>query len=76
MLDWSGRTPSGRRGRAHAEAFNVTGKTDILIRHDGRSLFICECKFWTGQDGFTATVDQPAVLGRGPEGTLFEPAGR
>ena len=45
-------------GRAHAEAFNVSGKTDILIRHEGRNLFICECKFWTGQEGFTATIDQ------------------
>jgi hypothetical protein len=45
-------------GRAHAEAFNVSGKTDILIRHEGRNLFICECKFWTGQRGFGDTVDQ------------------
>jgi hypothetical protein len=45
-------------GRAAAEAFNVAGKTDILIRHDGRSLFICECKFWTGPDGFSKTIDQ------------------
>jgi hypothetical protein len=45
-------------GRAHAEAFNVEGKTDILIRHDGRNLFICECKFWNGAEGFTDTIDQ------------------
>jgi hypothetical protein len=45
-------------GRAHAEAFNNEGKTDILIRHDGRNLFICECKFWDGPDGFTKTIDQ------------------
>lgn len=45
-------------GRAHAEAFNVTGKTDILIRHDGRNLFICECKFWNGAEGFIETIDQ------------------
>lgn len=45
-------------GRAHAEAFNVSGKTDILIRHDGRNLFICECKFWEGAEGFTGTIDQ------------------
>ena len=45
-------------GRAHAEAFNQAGKTDILIRHDGRNLFICECKFWSGPKGFTDTVDQ------------------
>ena len=45
-------------GRAHAEAFNNEDKTDILIRHDGRNLFICECKFWTGPEGFTDTIDQ------------------
>jgi len=45
-------------GRAAAEAFNLQGKTDILIRHDGRNLFICECKFWEGPEGFTKTIDQ------------------
>ena len=45
-------------GRAHAEAFNNEGKADILIRHDGRNLFICECKFWNGSEGFTDTIDQ------------------
>jgi hypothetical protein len=45
-------------GRAHAEAFNHAGKTDILIRYEGRNLFICECKFWSGPKGFTDTTDQ------------------
>jgi hypothetical protein len=45
-------------GRAHAEAFNNEGKTDILIRYEGRNLFICECKFWTGPEGFRDTIDQ------------------
>jgi hypothetical protein len=45
-------------GRAHAEAFNDEGKTDILIRHEGRNLFICECKFWSGVEGFSDTIDQ------------------
>ncbi len=45
-------------GRAHAEAFNNEGKTDILIRHEGRNLFICECKFWTGPQGFAEAIDQ------------------
>jgi hypothetical protein len=40
-------------GRAHAEAFNNEGKTDILIRYEGRNLFICECKFWSGAEGFS-----------------------
>jgi hypothetical protein len=47
------------RGQTIAEAFNVNGKTDILVRHpEGRNLFIGECKFWEGVKGFTATVDQ------------------
>jgi hypothetical protein len=46
------------RGAGTAEAFNFGGKTDILISHEGRSLFIAECKFWSGQKGFTDTLDQ------------------
>jgi hypothetical protein len=45
-------------GRGAAEAFNVAGKTDILIRYEGRSLFIGECKFWQGAKSFTGAVDQ------------------
>ena len=45
-------------GRAHAEAFNNQGKTDILIRYEDKNLFICECKFWEGPGGFTKTIDQ------------------
>ena len=46
------------RGQTTAEAFNVAGKTDILIRHDDRNLFIAECKFWSGAKGFRETIDQ------------------
>jgi hypothetical protein len=46
------------RGQGTAEDFNVTGKTDILVRHEGRNLFIGECKFWSGVKGFLAAVDQ------------------
>lgn len=47
------------RGQATAEAFNVAGKTDILVRHsEGRNLFIAECKFWSGPKGFLETIDQ------------------
>jgi hypothetical protein len=45
-------------GRAHAEAFNNEWMTDIPIRHEGRNLFICECKFWSGVEGFRDTIDQ------------------
>jgi hypothetical protein len=46
------------RGQGTAEAFNVNGKTDMLVRHEGRNLFIGECKFWSGVKGFLAAVDQ------------------
>ena len=45
-------------GTATAETFNVSGKTDILIRSEGRNIFIAECKFWRGPAGFTETIDQ------------------
>jgi hypothetical protein len=45
-------------GTATGETFNFTGKTDILIRVDGRNIFIAECKFWSGPKAFTETIDQ------------------
>ena len=35
-------------GQATGETFNYEGKTDILIRADGRNIFVAECKFWDG----------------------------
>lgn len=46
------------RGQGMAEAFNVTGKTDILIRHEDANIFIAECKFWSGPKGFGETIGQ------------------
>ena len=46
------------QGSATGETFNKEGKTDILLRHEGRNLFIAECKFWRGAKGLTSTVDQ------------------
>jgi hypothetical protein len=45
-------------GRATGETFNGAGKTDILIRENGKNIFIAECKFWTGAKAFTQTIDQ------------------
>lgn len=45
-------------GGASGETFNFEGKTDILIRFNGRNIFIAECKFWTGEKGFLETIDQ------------------
>jgi len=45
-------------GCATGETFNYDGKTDILIRQDGKNIFIGECKFWGGPKKMTETVDQ------------------
>ncbi len=45
-------------GQATGETFNYEGKTDILIRAEGRNIFIAECKFWTGPAGLTDALDQ------------------
>jgi len=41
-----------------AETDNQGGHTDILARYQGRNVFICECKFWDGEQSFTDTIDQ------------------
>ncbi len=45
-------------GTATGEAFNVAGKTDILIRHETGNLFVAEFKIWGGDKHFLATIDQ------------------
>jgi hypothetical protein len=45
-------------GAATAETFNGSGKTDILIRVDGKNVFIAECKFWKGPDSLHKAIDQ------------------
>lgn len=45
-------------GDATGETFNYEGKTDILIKVDGRNIFIGECKFWSGEKAYLETLDQ------------------
>lgn len=45
-------------GQATGETFNYEGKTDILVRAEGKNIFIAECKFWTGQAGLSEALDQ------------------
>jgi hypothetical protein len=45
-------------GQATGETFNSSGKTDILIRHQNKNLFIAECKFWNGPASLTGAIDQ------------------
>jgi len=45
-------------GGATGETFNFEGKTDILIKVDGKNIFIGECKFWRGEKSYLETIDQ------------------
>jgi hypothetical protein len=45
-------------GQATGETFNFQGKTDVLIRAEGRNVFIAECKFWRGEKEFHNAIDQ------------------
>ena len=46
------------KGSATGETFNKSGKTDILLRHEGKNVFIAECKFWHGKNAFLDTISQ------------------
>ncbi|MBR8030110.1 hypothetical protein KDX27_41255 [Burkholderia cenocepacia] len=46
------------QGQATGETFNYEGKTDILVKDKGRSIFVAECKFWRGEKGYLETIDQ------------------
>ena len=45
-------------GSATGETFNKSGKTDILLRHEGNNVFIAELKFWRGQKAYLDTISQ------------------
>jgi len=45
-------------GQATGETFNFQGKTDILIRVEGKNIFIAECKFWDGPKSLMRAIDQ------------------
>ena len=46
------------QGMASGETFNAAGKTDILIKHGDRILFVAECKFWKGAQSLTDAISQ------------------
>ncbi len=45
-------------GQATGETFNHQGKTDILVRWEGKNVFIAECKFWKGPKSLSEALDQ------------------
>lgn len=46
------------QGAAVGEAFNASGKTDLLIRAEDNNLFIGECKIWAGAKEFDRAIEQ------------------
>lgn len=46
------------RGQAGAEAFNKSGKTDLLLRVQDHNAFIGECKWWSGPKGMDDALHQ------------------
>jgi len=50
--------PNFELGSASGETFNKSGKTDIQLRYDSAVIFIAECKFWSGEKNYLATIDQ------------------
>src|SRR4029077_3780088 len=57
-LPFLGAAQCAYEGDAAGETFNFQSKTDILIRKDGKNVFIAECKFWKGEKAFGETLDQ------------------
>lgn len=45
-------------GETSGETFNKSGKTDIIIRYEGKNAFVAECKFWGGKKQYLETIDQ------------------
>jgi hypothetical protein len=45
-------------GQVTGKTFNFEGKTDILIRVQGKTIFIAECKIWGGKKELLAGIDQ------------------
>ena len=48
----------GIDGSATGETFNVSGKTDILVRYQNQNVFVAEFKFWRGSKQHLETIDQ------------------
>jgi hypothetical protein len=50
--------PDGGELFIGGEVENGKGKTDILVRHQNRNVFIAECKFWQGPKKFDDAIEQ------------------
>lgn len=46
------------RADVTGETFNREGKTDIRVKISDRDILISECKFWSGQENYSKSIDQ------------------
>jgi hypothetical protein len=46
------------RGQATAETFNSEGKADVVLRWDGKNVFVGEMKIWAGEKAFREAIEQ------------------
>ncbi len=58
LRDWFLTILSSHYDNSSGETFNLRGKTDILIREEGKTLFVAECKIWGGKKKFAEAIDQ------------------
>jgi len=49
---------SSFKGIVSTEAFNKSGKTDLLIRQDNKNVYVSECKIWRGDSYFNEGIEQ------------------
>lgn len=47
---------------ATGETFAKSGKTDIVVRHEGHDLFVAECRFWNDEAAYLDALTE--LLGR------------
>jgi hypothetical protein len=45
-------------GQATAETFNSEGRADVLLRWDGKNVFVGEMKIWSGEKAFADAIQQ------------------
>lgn len=45
-------------GLTYGEAFNKGGKTDVMIRVEDKPVLLAECKWWSGEKGMEAALEQ------------------
>lgn len=45
-------------GEGSGETFNMSGKTDLILKREDRVIFVAECKIWKGPKAMAEAIDQ------------------